>query len=112
MAPAAYHQHGVEDARLVFRQPPHPRAILAADGREYRLEGVEFEGNLVDRGRAARQHWYQFFRELVALRKKHRPLTDGACAVLDVGEDAPARGRTVIAFDRRLGRQLLRCGSI
>jgi hypothetical protein len=29
--------------------------------------------------------------------------------VLDVGEDAPARDRTVIAFDRKLGRQLVRC---
>ena len=83
--------------------------ILAADGRERRQEGVEFEGNLFDRGFEARQYWYRFFKELVALRKKHRPLTAGACAVLDVGEDAPARDRTVVAFDRALGRQLVRC---
>ena len=85
------------------------RRIVAPDGREYRLEGVELEGNLFDRGLDARQQWYQFFQELVALRKKHRPLWDGACEVLDVGEDAPARDRTVIAFDRKLGRQLVRC---
>lgn len=85
------------------------RRLLAADGREYRLEGVEFEGNLFDRGREARQQWYRFFKELVALRKKHRPLTDGACTLLEAGEDAPARDRTVVAFDRKLGRQLIRC---
>ena len=85
------------------------RRILAADGREYRQEGIELEGNLFDRGLEARQLWYQFFKELVTLRKKNRPLTDGACAILDVGEDAPARERAVIAFDRTLGRQLVRC---
>ena len=26
-----------------------------------------------------------------------------------MGEDAPARDRTVVAFDRKLGRQLIRC---
>jgi glycosidase len=85
------------------------RRIVAADGRERRQEGVELEGNLFDRGLDARQHWYVFFKELVALRKKNRPLTDGACAILDVGEDAPARERTVVAFDRKLGRHLIRC---
>jgi glycosidase len=85
------------------------RRILALDGREYRVEGVELEGNLFDRSREARQQWYRFFRELIALRKQHRPLWDGACEILDAGEDAPARERTVIAFDRKLGRKLIRC---
>jgi glycosidase len=85
------------------------RRILAADGREYRQEGIEFEGNLFDRGFEARQQWYRFFKELAALRKKHRPLVDGACTILDAGEDAPARERSVLAFDRTLGRQLIRC---
>ena len=85
------------------------RRIVGADGREHRQEGVELEGNLFDRGLEARQHWYRFFQELVALRKKHRPLTAGACAVLDVGEDAAPPARTVAAFDRKLGRQLVRC---
>ena len=85
------------------------RRIVGADGRERHQEGVELEGNLFDRGLEARQQWYQFFKELVALRKKHRPLFAGSCAILDVGEDAPARDRTVVAFDRKLGRQLVRC---
>ena len=85
------------------------RRIVGADGRERHQEGVELEGNLFDRSLEARQHWYQFFKELVALRKRHRPLADGACAILDPGEDAPPRERSVVAFDRTLGRQLLRC---
>lgn len=85
------------------------RRILAADGRERHQEGVEFEGNLFDRGLEARQQWYAFFKELVALRKMNLPLSEGACAILDVGEDAPGPERTVIAFDRALGRKLIRC---
>ena len=85
------------------------RRIVGADGRERHQEGVELEGNLFDRGLEARQQWYQFFKELVALRKQNRPLADGSCSILDVGEDAPARARTVVAFDRKLGRQLIRC---
>jgi glycosidase len=85
------------------------RRIVGADGRERHQEGVELEGNLFDRGLEARQHWYQFFKELVALRKKNRPLADGTCAILDVGEEAAPRDRTVVAFDRALGRKLIRC---
>ncbi|NLG34992.1 MAG: DUF3459 domain-containing protein [Lentisphaerae bacterium] len=85
------------------------RRILSPDGREYRQEGVEFEGNLFDRGIEARQHWYQFFKELIALRIKNRPLVDGSCSILDAGEEASDSDRTVIAFDRALGRQLIRC---
>ncbi len=85
------------------------RRIISADGREYRREGVELEGNIFARGTEARQTWFQFFRALIALRKKHRPLREGSCAILDVGEDAPAHQRTVLAMDRKLGRQLLRC---
>jgi len=85
------------------------RRILTADGREVRQEGVELEGNLFDRGYAARQQWQQFFKELIALRKKHRPLREGSCDILDLGEDAGPRDRTVLAFDRKLGQQLLRC---
>ena len=85
------------------------RRILTADGREVRQEGVELEGNLFDRGYAARQQWQQFFKELIALRKKHRPLREGSCDILDLGEDAGPRDRTVLACDRKLGQQLLRC---
>jgi glycosidase len=85
------------------------RRIVGADGRERHQEGIELEGNLYDRGLEARQHWYQFFKELVALRKKNRPLSDGACSILDVGEESAPRDRTVVAFDRTHGRKLIRC---
>jgi glycosidase len=85
------------------------RRILALDGREYRVEGVELEGNIFDRSLAARQGWYRFFQELIALRKKNRPLWGGSCEILDAGEDAAPRDRNVIAFGRKLGRQLIRC---
>ncbi len=85
------------------------RRLLDADGRERHQEGVELEGNLFDRTLETRQHWYQFFKELIALRKKNRPLTGGSCTILDVGEEAPPLKRTVIAFDRALGRKLIRC---
>ncbi len=85
------------------------RRILIADGREVRQEGVEIEGNLFDRGIEHRQFWYQFFKDLIALRKKHRLLREGSCSILDVGEEAAPHDRTVVAFDRALGRQLIRC---
>jgi glycosidase len=85
------------------------RRLLAADGREFRQEGVEFEGNLFARGFEERRHWREFFRDLTALRRKHRPLVDGACTLTDPGEDAPPHERTVVAFDRTLGRRLIRC---
>jgi len=85
------------------------RRVLDLNGRETRQEGVEFEGNIFARGLENRQRWYDFFHEIIALRKKHRALIDGDCAILDVGEKASATERTVIAFDRRLGRHLIRC---
>lgn len=85
------------------------RRILLRDGREIRLEGVEFEGNVYDRGFEVRLAWYDFFHELMLLRKKNRVLTEGTCELADVGEEAPARERTVVAFDRALGRRLWRC---
>jgi len=85
------------------------RRILTADGREFRQEGVEFEGNLFARGFENRQRWYAFYRDIIKLRKKHRALVRGSFDLIDVGEDAPAKDRSVIAFDRRLGRQLIRC---
>lgn len=85
------------------------RRILTDDGREFRQEGIEFEGNLFDRGVETRQHWYRFFHDLAALRRKNRVLCEGACSILDAGEDAAPMDRTVIAFDRSLGRRLIRC---
>ncbi|MBP1588978.1 MAG: hypothetical protein ILO10_02140 [Kiritimatiellae bacterium] len=85
------------------------RRILLRDGREVRIEGVEFEGNVYARGFETRLEWYEFFRDLFRLRRRNRILTEGTCALVDVGEQVPARERTVVAFDRALGRRLWRC---
>ncbi|MBR4188985.1 MAG: DUF3459 domain-containing protein [Kiritimatiellae bacterium] len=85
------------------------RRLIGADGREWRTEGVELEGNLFDRGYETRRAWYGYFKDLIALRRKTPELTDGACRLVDPGEDAPARDRTVVCFDRILGRRLVRC---
>ena len=85
------------------------RRLIGADGREWRTEGVELEGNLFDRGYETRRAWYTFFKDLITLRRKTPELTDGACRLVDPGEDAPARDHTVVCFDRILGRRLVRC---
>jgi len=85
------------------------RRMLGADGREWREEGVEFEGNCFARGWEERREWYEFFRSLIALRKKHPALTEGGFRLLDAGEDAPPRARSVVCFERTHGRRLLRC---
>lgn len=106
-----------EEFGAVNRPPIHARCqpcdkgrrIVAADGREWRQEGVEFEGNCFARGWEERQAWYAFFKDLIALRKKNRALAEGDCRLLDAGEEGAARDRSVVAFDRTLGRKLLRC---
>lgn len=85
------------------------RRLLGADGREGHQEGVELEGNLYDRGWETRQTWFQFFKELIALRKKCRELTEGGFQRIDPGEEAPGRDKTVVAFDRIWGKHLIRC---
>lgn len=106
-----------EEFGAVNRPPIHARCqpcdkgrrIVGEDGREWRSEGVETEGNVFARGLEARQEWYGFFRELVRLRKSRPELRAGELRPLDAGEDAPGRERTVAAFDRVLGRRMLRC---
>jgi glycosidase len=101
----------------VNRPPIHERCsvcdkgprVVAADGREFQKPGVEFEGNLFSRTFEERHRWYDFHKELIDLRLKNPPLVDGACSILDVGEDASTLERTVVAFDRTLGKKLLRC---
>lgn len=85
------------------------RRLVGSDGREWRQEGVEFEGNCFARGWEGRQEWYAFFKDLIALRRKNRALTEGGFRLLDAGEEAAARERTVVCFERTLGRRLVRC---
>lgn len=85
------------------------RRILLPDGREVRIDGVEFEGNVYARGMEERMEWYGFFQDLMRLRRKSPVLAEGGCRLVDVGEEALPRERTVVAFDRSLGRHLWRC---
>lgn len=82
-----------------------PRVVEGGTARV--RDGVEFEGNLFARGREARQAWYAFYRELIALRRRRRELTDGTFALLDAGERCAAAARTVVAFQRGLHHGLL-----
>jgi glycosidase len=85
------------------------RRIRRADGSVLEVEGVEFEGNLFARGARKRKGWYAFYRELIALRKQNPELVDGGFALVEPGEKCPQNQRTVVAFERRLDDQILRC---
>jgi glycosidase len=84
-----------------------PRVVGVETPREQ--AGIEFEGNLFARGRVARQEWYRFYRTLIHLRRHMPELSRGAFAWIDVGEDAEAASRTVVAFERRLNGTVVRC---
>lgn len=77
--------------------------------RVIKREGVEFEGNLFARSRSARRAWYEFYRELIALRLDQPALTDGDFKLLDVGEQRDAKGRCIVAFSRNHNDTTLHC---
>jgi glycosidase len=72
-------------------------------------ESVEFEGNSFARDPAERAAIYSFFRELIRLRRSRAELIRGAFELFDAGEDCQPNQRSVLAFDRRLGKSTLRC---
>lgn len=74
-----------------------------------RREGLEFEGNLFARGTEARQAWFAFYQELIALRCRFPALTDGTFSLFDVGEECEPNDRHVIAFTREHQGQTLNC---
>ena len=72
-------------------------------------EGVEFEGNVFARTPDERAAWYQFYREIIRLRKRTPALVHGSLALLDAGEKSPEKERTVVAFERKWKRTTVRC---
>ncbi len=82
---------------------------VVAGARAVWQEGVEFEGNLFARGFTERQRLYAFYRGLIRLRLKHAALRAGTFQLMDAGEAGAGMDRTVLAFERRLGRARLRC---
>ncbi|MBT3194579.1 MAG: hypothetical protein HN341_18690 [Verrucomicrobia bacterium] len=85
-----------------------PRVVGDA-GNVETFPGVEFEGNLFARDRDARMMWYRFYQTLIHLRCHSPELTYGAFAHMDVGEDCPPEGRTVVAFERRIAGSVVYC---
>jgi len=82
---------------------------VALEDRTIWREGVEFEGNLFARGQPHRVAWYDFYRDLIRLRLKTQELAAGDFRLFDAGEECPAEERTVIAFERPLGKRVVRC---
>ena len=72
-------------------------------------EGIEYEGNNFARGMDARQSWYEFYSELIKLRRKQKELTHGDFELLDAGEQCDPQDRSVVAFARRKGSTQLNC---
>jgi len=79
--------------------------VVAPDGREWRREGVEFEGNVFARGAAARKAWHAFYQKLFRLRAKHPALVAGSYRPVSLGEKAPESGKAVFAFERACGKE-------
>ena len=77
--------------------------------RVFEQGSVEFEGNLFDRGAPARAGWFAFYQSLIALRSAQPALQRGGFNLIDSGEEASRPARTVVAFERTLGRWSLRC---
>ena len=105
-----------EEFGAVNRPPIHDR--MNPIGKRRRIvngdhvreqESVEFEGNSFARDPQERAALYAFFKELIALRRKHRALSHGSFKLIEAGETCVRNHRTVIAFERKLGKQVLRC---
>lgn len=77
--------------------------------RNYEQASVETETNTFARTAADRAAWFAFYRELIQLRLKQPALQRGSFELIETGEDAPRNQRTVVAFERKLGRWILRC---
>ena len=69
--------------------------------------GIEFEGNIFARTRDERQDWYQFYKNLIQLRRTTPALKYGQFVPLDVGECADKSDRQVLAFARQWRGTLL-----
>jgi|GEM_PF-385974 len=71
--------------------------------------GVEFEGNLFSREPAARREWYEFYHQLIKLRRQTPELTEGGFSLIDIGEQCQGWERSVIAFERASASRSVRC---
>ncbi len=105
-----------EEFGAVNRPPIHDRMnpigkkrrIRRADGSVWEQESVEFEGNSFARDPKKRAELLRYFKSLIKLRRATPALVHGTQMPLDVGEQASANERAVIAFERKLGKTVLR----
>lgn len=105
-----------EEFGAVNRPPIHDRMNpigkkrrIKSGDRVWEQDCVEFEGNLFARDFAKRQELYTFFQELIRLRLKNRELMLGTFTPVDAGEEIDRHLRAVVAFERTLGKRVLRC---
>jgi len=105
-----------EEFGAVNRPPIHDRMNPIGKRRRIQCgdhvreqESVEFEGNSFARDPAERAAIYKLFQDLIRLRLKNKEFTRGKFALLDAGEVCAAHHRTVVAFERKLGKTAVRC---
>lgn len=105
-----------EEFGALNRPPIHDRLVPIGKRRRIQLadhvreqESVEFEGNCFARDPSERAAIYQFFQDLIRLRRSRPELVRGSFTLFDAGEDCQPSQRSVLAFDRRYGRRVLRC---
>jgi glycosidase len=105
-----------EEFGAVNRPPIHDR--MNPIGKRRRIvngdhvreqESVEFEGNSFARDPAERAALYRSSRPSSNCAETIRELSEGSFHLINADEDAPRAQRSVIAFERRLGNQTLRC---
>ncbi len=105
-----------EEFGAVNRPPIHDRMNPIGKRRRIQCadhvreqESVEFEGNSFARDPAERAAIYRLFQALIRLRRSRKELIRGSFDLIDAGEDCQPSQRSVLAFDRRLGKSIVRC---
>lgn len=105
-----------EEFGAVNRPPIHDRMNPIGKRRRIQCadhvreqESVEFEGNSFAREPAERAAIYKLFQDLIRLRTKNKEFSRGSFALLDAGEECQPTQRTVVAFERKLGKSVIRC---
>jgi hypothetical protein len=105
-----------EEFGAVNRPPIHDRMNPIGKRRRIQCgdhvreqESVEFEGNSFARDPAERAAIYRLFQDLIRLRLKNKEFTRGSFTLIDAGEVCSPNHRTVVAFERRIGKSVVRC---
>lgn len=93
----------------------HERLQPCDKGRRFkgdpqrRQEGVEFEGNLFARTYEERQAWFNFYKNLIRVRRENPALSLGTFGLLHHAEKATGPDRAVVAFERKHEGVTIRC---